>query len=82
MFISGSIGYLFQSIKIFLQSERIHAIVKSCKNMHEIVDENHNLYFDLFSIWNELLFDLNKFHLFNQRSQPVASLLNNLTSFI
>lgn len=48
--------------------------------MHEIVDENHNLY--LFSIWNELLFDLNKFHLFNQRSQPVASLLNNLTSFI
>lgn len=50
--------------------------------MHEIVDENHNLYFDLFSIWNELLFDLNKFHLFNQRSQTVASLLNNLTSFI
>lgn len=50
--------------------------------MHEIVDENHNLYFDLFNIRNELLFDLNKFHLFNQRSQPVASLLNNFTSFI
>lgn len=50
--------------------------------MHEIVEENHNLYFDLFSIWNELLFDLNKFHLFNQRSHPVASLLNNFTSFI
>lgn len=33
--------------------------------MYEIVDENYNLYFDLFSIWNELLFDLNKFYLFN-----------------
>lgn len=50
--------------------------------MHEIVDENHNLYFDLFNIRNELLFDLNKFHLFNQRSQPVASLLNNLFSVL
>lgn len=50
--------------------------------MHEIVDENHTQYFDLFNIRNELLFDLNKFHLFNQRSQPVASLLNNFTSFI
>lgn len=50
--------------------------------MHEIVDENHNLYFDLFNIRKELLFDLNKFHLFNQRSQPVASLLNNLFSVL
>lgn len=50
--------------------------------MHEIVDENHNLYFDLFNIRKELLFDLNKFHLLNQRSQPVASLLNNLFSVL
>lgn len=52
--------------------------------MHEIVDDNRNLYFDLLNIRNELLFDLNKFPLFtsNQRSHPVASLLNNLTSFI
>lgn len=50
--------------------------------MHEIVDENHNLYFDLFNIRNELLFDLNGvFHLLNKRSQPVASPLNNFTSF-
>lgn len=27
--------------------------------MHEIVDENHTQYFDLFNIRNELLFDIN-----------------------